>query len=584
MKSSTPMVQIPAEHAQMLSGEAERLGIDLPGVIRLAPTIDVTMPIRKLALELGRTLSLHNIFLQNDEVVTVDAETGEMEVLNSKSFPAWAEEFCVFIAPGSRRVRDSLSVDDAAQILSARIFKNCLRPLTAVHKMVLPVRRERKDELQLAPVEFLKPGYDQESGIFTVEEIEYDQTWTLGRSQKWFLDVCGEFPWNATELSQKRGLGYNRSLALHVMACVGQYCKAMFPPGTLFPIVAYFANKPGTGKTRLMEMTVSAVHGYAAATGAPKEEEKMEVKLDAVARSMQPYLLFDDIGGGLRSNTLNRWTSASWHTGREFHSNSAVYKVPNVTQVFVTANDLKTSEDIQRRMLIVELFLDQEVKGRKFQRTISPKWLAEPETRASFLSACNAMVRHWLAAGQPLAAAGLETYEDWTQTMAGIVTSCEWTDPLAPPEGIVGGAQDEDEIKELLIKIASEKERDTVITRRDLIKAARKHGLLEDLVGTIEDAGEDVDAATGKKIGRRLQRWRAQKLKDEKDRTFQFSHKRQKNGATYPLVFIDGQKRPVVPTELALDPHPVDDAGAAGDEPEDWENYDRGSADDDREQ
>jgi hypothetical protein len=289
----------------------------------------------------------------------------------------------------------------------------------------------------------------------------------------------------------------------------------------------------------------------------------MEVNLDTVAQSMQPYLLFDDIGGGLRSNTLNRWTTESWHTGRKFHSNSEMYRVPNVTQVFVTANDLKTSEDIQRRALIIELFLEEEVKGRKFNLRITPQWLGLEETRSSFLAACNAIVRAWLAKDQPLHTTPLETYEEWTSIMGGMVTCCDFADPLAAPEGVVGGAVDEDEIKQLLIAAATRQEGDCTLTRDELIKIARAEGLLEDMIGT----QGDVDDTANKRFGRKMQRWRGQKLKDRRDpaRTFQFSHKRKKSGATYPLVFLDGKR--VTAQELAIETSPA--ASAADDEPGD---------------
>jgi len=540
--SPSQHVSIPLSVAQQLQSEAEKLGINLPGTIRYAPTINVTMPIRMLALELGRLLATRNLFLRGEDVVTVDEETGEIRPMTPKRLPGWAEEFCAFEAPGARRVRDSLSVDDAAQILETDVFRGCLRPLTAVHQMVLPVMRPLKEGQAVADVEFLEPGYDVPSGIYTVETIKYDRAWTLQQAQIFALEKHIGFPWNRTEKDEKWGdssvwLAYNRSFSVHMMAVLGQYCKAMFPPGSLFPIMAYFANKPGTGKTRLAEIAVSAVHGFAASTGAPKDDEKMDVKLETVAQSMSSYLILDDIGGGLRSNPLNRFTTESWHNGRKFHSNSEMFRVPNVTQVFVTANDLPTSEDIDRRALIVELFLDTEVKGRKFPFVITPQWLALPETRASFLAMCCAFVRNWLEHGRILHSSPLETYEEWTSIIGGMVIDGELADPLQAREGVVGGSVDEDEFKQLLIEAASDLMSSCLLTRARLVEIARKNGLLENVVGAQGSA--DPDDSANRKFGRRMQRWRGQKLKDKSGRVFQFGHKKMKTGAGYPVTFFD---------------------------------------------
>jgi hypothetical protein len=47
-----------------------------------------------------------------------------------------------------------------------------------------------------------------------------------------------------------------------------------------------------------------------------------------------------------------------------------------------------------------------------------------------------------------------------------------------------------------------------------------------------------VDDSASKSFGRRMQRWRGQKLTDHQGRNFQFSHKRKKAGAVYPITFL----------------------------------------------
>ena len=545
--SDSPQVNIDLELLHKLGPLAESMGILLPGMTRFAATIDVARPIRELALEIGMLVAQKDIYLKNGSVVTVNPDTGEIKAMTSTRFVGWVEEFCAFKSSGrTQRARDSLSREDCTIILDQDIFKECLRPLTAVHTVVLPVRRGATAECPQGRVEFLEPGWDAESGIYTAALLKYDMDWEFEQGREWLMEVCSEVPWNGMEEAETRDLSKNRSFSVHVLAMLGTYCRSVFPIGTLRPMIAYFANKPGTGKTRMAEMALAAVYGFVAGTGAPKDEEKMDVKLETIARAMRSWVVFDDIGGSLRSHALNRFVTETTHSGRCYNSNSEFFEVPNVTQIFVTANELAVTEDLGRRALIAELFLAEEVRGRKFKRVITPHWLASDETRRKFLSALCAMVKHWLKDweenGVPfLHTSPLETFDDFTSVMGGMVYCAGFADPLAKPEMDVGGAGQEDEIKKLLIEAASLSKEDRVenpITREELVELARSKGLLEDLVGLPGAGG--LDDTMNKRFGKRMQRWRGQHLRDNLGRKFQFGHKRRKTGATYPLTFIKG--------------------------------------------
>ena len=527
------------------------------GLARFAPTVDLEKPVQTLALELGRLISRQrsragkHVFVRDGSVVTLDETTAQIQAMTASRFVSWIEEFCAFTG-GHRRSRPSLTRDEAAQVLTADVFLACLRPLRAVHSMRLPVMREGQ---KLA---FLPSGYDEETGIFTCDLVPYSMEWNVDQARAWFLDVCGELPWNGKE--ENPNLEENRNLAVHVALTVGNYCHALFPEGTLRPMIAYLANKPGTGKTRAAEMSLAHVHGFVGGATAPKDEEKMDVKLETIARAQRAFVLFDDVGLALRSNALNKFLTESRHTGRCYHSNSEFFDVPNVTQVIATANDLQTSEDLGRRALIAEMFLSEEVRGRKFRRVITPQWLALPETRASFLAACCAIVRHWAETEvdegclmrhlEPL-----ETFETWTGIVGAMVINAGFADPLARTEVYVCAGDENEEIKRLLILAATEREGDCELSRKDLIELARAHGLIEGTVGMKGDA--EPDAGANKSLGRKLQRWRGQRLCTLDGRRFQFGKKHTKSGVSYVVVFL----RPS--TEIAL----LERAGARTDVP-----------------
>lgn len=221
-----------------------------------------------------------------------------------------------------------------------------------------------------------------------------------------------------------------------------------------------------------------------------------------------------------------------------------MFHAANVTQVFTSGNDIKISVDLMRRSLVAELFLSTEVRGRKYEREITVTYLRRPEVRQGFLSAMCALVRHYIQWRADLTAAGAEipevpvmaSFEDWSRTISSILQASGYDDPLRPPDLGSGGAEEEDEMKELLVKVATAAEADTTFERKALVTAARELGLLESLVGLNDE--KELDSKAMIRFGKQLQRHRGREYKDERGRRFRFSHRRQKKGATYPLVFI----------------------------------------------
>ena len=553
-------VHVPLEFLQQLA-RLSREGGDvaavskaleaIPGVARFAPEVDLAQSIHMLALELGRLIAKQRsdrgewVFLHNGAVLTVEEATGEKRVLSAGRFIGFIEQFCAFRCSGrSNRLRDGLSREDAAIILEQDVFRDCLRPLTAVHTVRLPVARANG-----AP-ELLPAGYDEASGIFTTDLVPYAEDWELSRARDYLCEVCHEFPWNGLEdKTAEERLGAmvgNRSFAVHVLALLSSYCRGLFAPGTVRPMMAYFANKPGSGKTRLAEMALAHVFGNVGGTTAPKDEGKLDVKLETVARAMRPWVIFDDIGGGLRSHSLNKFLTETMHTGRCYNSNSEFFEVPNVTQVFVTANELPTSEDLSRRALVAEFFLAEDVRGRRFKRTITPQWLTAKSTRADFLSACWAIVRNWIAPvnhpdPMPWHPTPLESFEEMTGPLGAMVILAGLADPLQQPERDVGGAVSEDEVRQLLVTVATTKAEDCTLDRAEMVAAARENGLLHGVLGASDEGMTAEQLATMyKRFGRQMQKWRGQRLTTADGRRFQFGHKRQKSGATYPLEFMKG--------------------------------------------
>lgn len=190
----------------------------------------------------------------------------------------------------------------------------------------------------------------------------------------------------------------------------------------------------------------------------------------------------------------------------------------------------------------MELHLATEIRGRKYDRAITPAYLSKPETRQSMLAALCGVLRGTLdlyggTDGDNIVRIdGLESFEDYTSTISTIVQVAGYTDPLVPPDLAGSGAEDDDDMRLLLISIASAAEEDTEYDRSSMVEAARTAGLLEGLVGLAGD--KELDSKASKRWGRQLQKWRGRQLVDGRGRRFVFSHRHQVTGKKYPLKFV----------------------------------------------
>ena len=88
----------------------------------------------------------------------------------------------------------------------------------------------------------------------------------------------------------------------------------------------------------------------------------------------------------LANNTINRFVTATAIRDRILGTNQS-FTVANRMQFFVTGNNLKTTPDIARRSLTIDLFWAGKAAERQFSNpAITEERLADPAWRASLLS------------------------------------------------------------------------------------------------------------------------------------------------------------------------------------------------------
>lgn len=531
------------ELRERLAPVAAQMGahVPLPGgessEARIAPQVNLSWPVgSRLARQIAQLVTNCGIFLMGDRVVTVDEMSGKREEMKPVRFGSWLEhwiETSKMDRMGDMRPQ-TMGKALAEQVLEADQFRYALRELRASHPVRMPVMREGGRSVDLLPA-----GYDEGSGIYTSDSVKYRRDMTIAEARKVFYDILHSYPF-ADLKADGSNFFQNRSVAVMMALMVGNYCRGMFPVGALRPMGLFIGNQPGTGKGTLAQMSLTPVFGMPKLQRKPKDDAEFEKQLDTVALNFSEYMVLDDIGGGLFSNALNAFLTTPVNSGRRMGGQTS-WEAANVTQVLATGNQIKTTRDLERRSLIVELHLAGEVEGRPFDQVITPEYLARPEVRSRMLSALWAMVRTWSEAGCPRVENAKPTFEQWTEIVAGIVRCAGFSDPLEKAELGAGGDEDTSIWKNFLSRIAGEgimqgeTERDFTVkgmleTAKEWEDAESGDFSVDDLVGNAKDPS--------KAFGRRISAWKGREIIDTQGRLVQFGNYRQGTRRVYPCKVL----------------------------------------------
>jgi hypothetical protein len=544
--------RIPREMLEALLPHMQALGMSPPDVADMVPKVRIDEPVRDLAMKLGLLLKRSGLFRYGPDERLVYFDGGRRRPMTALKFCSWVERHVEVVKTavgkgGAYDVQVSMGKDLAAKLLEADELLEELPVIEQVVATRLPVRR--KD----GRVELCGVGYDEEERIFCTNEVPFAEDWTLTQAMELLEDWCSEFSF--AEAGEGRlALWSNRSFVVHVSALLGVFGRRLLPAGTIRPLVIYLANDQGSGKSLLISMVLAACFGAAASTDLPMSSrglnpEKFTALLETVAQSMKEYLWLDDVPSSVFSNALNRFVTASAHTGRKYGGNDEMFEVKAVTQVFMSGNNVELTRDIMQRALVVELFVRTDSQKRSFKRRLTPLWFCQADRRANLLSALWAFFRVWSEAGAPVGEAVQERASDWSGLVGGVLEVIGVAiDPFATPDLPMAGDRETEEWRALLTALADEAEsapetwqeghgRFEVDTDR-IVAVARDSRLLADLVGTKED--KPLKGGDLKRLGRRLAKWRGREdLCSSSGRRFRFGKRKQASNWVYPIEWLD---------------------------------------------
>jgi hypothetical protein len=424
-------------------------GAPLSGEPDPRPLIKIPADKRELidfCRECGKELGKHDrLFRRDRTVVAINKEKARLDPMTPRAMCSFAQRYIRFFkfktvenSKGEKETETritNIATETAAKLIESWEFIELLPEIRRVNPVRLPVFRED------GRVDLLKPGYFADKGFYTVESgMEYDETMTRERAVAVLNDLLKDFPFVN-----------ERSKASVIAGMLTMFCATMLSARACRPGFLFVANAPGAGKTLLVKLIVLPVCGSCELQTLPRKEETKKV-LDTLAIEASLYAVFDNIRGTVQSEAVESFITAATWGGRPL-GESTKFSVENVTTVFLTANQAKTSDDMAERVLFVELFIQEaDNRDRIIPRVIDETFLIEPKRRSQILSALCALVRAWdLLDGKPEPPAPMQRFEEWSRIVAGVVMAAGYADPLAKPE-ITSGADVERRDMHSLVK------------------------------------------------------------------------------------------------------------------------------------
>lgn len=179
-----------------------------------------------------------------------------------------------------------------------------------------------------------------------------------------------------------------------------------------------------SAKSLLARVLLSATQGPDIASGgAATKEEEWEKAIVAMLKSLPSYGLFDDLGGYVTSNTLNRAITSMMFRGRILGTSEEFHGPSNVAWV-VTSNNLTLSPDLAERALWIRLDTGMANPGDRtdFKHPQIESYV-DSLRDAKIIPALVAMIRHYFSSGYQYKGLTHAKCQKWSFLMGGILES-----------------------------------------------------------------------------------------------------------------------------------------------------------------
>jgi hypothetical protein len=445
--------------------------------------------ISDFAHELGQILKNQGFYRYNGRAVQVrnvlikgrngkEHQVKKLVELTVPIFSTIIENYCRPMRRKAKNlVHESITLEVAARTLVCLDFVLALPEIKLWTDVRLPIR-------QGEAIVLTQPGYDPVSGVYTSPDApEIDETLTIEEADEKWRQLMAEFCFpksGKTEKEEpderKREPERERAIAVSLAAALTPQCIYLLSEKAKRPGFAVTANSEGAGKTLLLSFGMVAKLGFVPIGSAPRDEEEMRKILDAAVHQAVPIIFFDNLKGHLSSGQLEAFITSATRSYRLLGTTN-YNEGENLSTVYLTANFATYSPDLRRRLLAVELILEE---ARAEERIIK-NYLDEDgliKKRSELLSILWTFIRYWHENGEPSATKLLPSFENWSAIVAGIVEASGYSSPCQLAILKTGGDTDTQDMEKLISELVPKSE----YRFSDLIDKARDHSLFPKLV------------------------------------------------------------------------------------------------------
>ena len=202
------------------------------------------------------------------------------------------------------------------------------------------------------------------------------------------------------------------------------------------PLFLFDANCPGTGKSKLCDITAILATGREMARGAyPDDQSEMEKMLLSVALAGDRFVLFDNVSSGFSvgGSAIDRALTARTIKGRILGCSEMTPELPVNVVFFATGNNLGVRGDALRRIVPCRLETTEERPEERTGFKIQGDLLAYvKEHRGRLVAAALTILRAYIVAGRPDQNLTLMDYSAWCGLIRNAVHWVTAQDPCEP--------------------------------------------------------------------------------------------------------------------------------------------------------
>lgn len=438
--------------ANSLRGMCDAAGVEQPEETLLsASTLNVgppkfPQPPQLLSARVSQLLQGRNLlFRRGHELGKVNGMTGKWEAMSAEAFCTWLPN-TAGIHPISGFHKESgapmvtgMGVGQARLILASDDVRNKMPVIEGINHVKMPVFREAKDGKEA--MELLSCGYDAPSKIFTTfGGPDFDEKMEFKAAVEYLWQLFRFFAWRNPQ----------RDWPIVLAGMVTMFGRGLYRGKA--PAFIVNANIQASGKSRIGQYICWVVHNTNYTRPLLEDsDEKLQDTLETAAKAQKPYVLFDNVDWGNKTiiaPLLDEWITSH---GKEFRIKgvSEDWEGGLRAVTLLTGNNLKLSDDLQRRSLMADLWNPLAAEERpplpKDAVVLNDKFFLNPKNRDTALAALWSICRHWDLDGRP-AYINREyaSFEDWSLVIPEVVAHAgrclgqEWNCMLPPENPEIG--------------------------------------------------------------------------------------------------------------------------------------------------